>query len=112
MARDLLACLCCSNASIDRKFQARKLGASVQYGFDDLKGFESGSGVQQVKWQIRKPVSMLKPEHRQKLPNIIYGEPCEIVTCGPEEIRTPDLYSAIVALSQLSYRPVRNTPVV
>ncbi len=24
---------------------------------------------------------------------------------GPEEIRTPDLYSAIVALSQLSYRP-------
>jgi hypothetical protein len=25
---------------------------------------------------------------------------------GPEEIRTPDLYSAIVALSQLSYRPV------
>ena len=26
-------------------------------------------------------------------------------TDGPEEIRTPDLYSAIVALSQLSYRP-------
>ncbi len=25
---------------------------------------------------------------------------------GPEGIRTPDLYSAIVALSQLSYRPV------
>jgi hypothetical protein len=24
---------------------------------------------------------------------------------GPEGIRTPDLYSAIVALSQLSYRP-------
>ena len=24
---------------------------------------------------------------------------------GPEETRTPDLYSAIVALSQLSYRP-------
>ena len=27
------------------------------------------------------------------------------VCSGPEEIRTPDLYSAIVALSQLSYRP-------
>jgi hypothetical protein len=26
--------------------------------------------------------------------------------CGPEETRTPDFYSAIVALSQLSYRPV------
>ena len=25
---------------------------------------------------------------------------------GPEEARTPDLYSAIVALSQLSYRPI------
>lgn len=25
--------------------------------------------------------------------------------CGPEETRTLDLYSAIVALSQLSYRP-------
>ena len=25
---------------------------------------------------------------------------------GPEETRTPDLYSAIVALSQLSYRPL------
>ena len=28
---------------------------------------------------------------------------------GPEEIRTLDLYSAIVALSQLSYRPVELT---
>ncbi len=27
------------------------------------------------------------------------------ITCGPEGIRTLDLYSAIVALSQLSYRP-------
>jgi hypothetical protein len=26
--------------------------------------------------------------------------------CGPEGIRTHDLYSAIVALSQLSYRPI------
>jgi hypothetical protein len=25
--------------------------------------------------------------------------------CGPKETRTLDLYSAIVALSQLSYRP-------
>ena len=29
----------------------------------------------------------------------------EVLDCGPEGIRTPDLYSAIVALSQLSYRP-------
>ena len=29
----------------------------------------------------------------------------EISSGGPEGIRTPDLYSAIVALSQLSYRP-------
>jgi hypothetical protein len=28
-----------------------------------------------------------------------------IASGGPEETRTPDLYSAIVALSQLSYRP-------
>ncbi len=29
--------------------------------------------------------------------------------CGPEEARTPDLYSAIVALSQLSYRPINES---
>jgi hypothetical protein len=28
-----------------------------------------------------------------------------MITGGPEGTRTPDLYSAIVALSQLSYRP-------
>jgi hypothetical protein len=28
-----------------------------------------------------------------------------ILDCGPKETRTLDLYSAIVALSQLSYRP-------
>jgi hypothetical protein len=34
------------------------------------------------------------------------GRFCAYTVGGPEETRTPDFYSAIVALSQLSYRPV------
>ena len=49
-----------------------------------------------VCWLVGSLAERSTNQHTDELTNL-----CS----GPEGIRTPDLYSAIVALSQLSYRP-------